>query len=245
MGQLYTQLPVVILPPSPGSLPKELKTIPDEIFEYIFKKLDMWSIEAVARTCRRFRLIFESDKISLMDITCVVSNNGAIKEQHMRHLEYPFKLICLDLELLPRPKFNVAVQRGEIKRSTGCHKKALLWIYEGEVTYEAFETYRKSVSEFSDAPIFLFEGDPVLLRYKIPGDAKQPLGVVSYKYLCISGGCLSQDWPSIINGFEGPQWIYFKPGGSYNEVTKWNINTPETLFIMESVFIKVLSGDIE
>jgi hypothetical protein len=244
MGQLYTQLPVVILPPSPGSLPKELKTIPDEIFEYIFKKLDMWSIEAVARTCRRFRLIFESDKISLMDITCVVSNNGAIKEQHMRHLEYPFKLICLDLELLLRPKFNLVVQGGEIKSSPGRHKKALLWIDEGEVTVKALKVYCKSVSECPDVPILLLEGNPVFRGYN-DSSFEQSLSVVSCKYLCISGGILSAGWAESINKIKGLQWVYFKPGGSNREVATWTITTQKTVFIMESVFIEPLSGNIK
>jgi hypothetical protein len=244
MGQSYTQLPVLILPPSPGSLPEELKTIPDEIFVYIFKKLDMWSIEAVARTCRRFRLIFESDKISLMDIICIASNNGTLNERRMRNLEYPFELICSNLELLLRPKFNLAVQRGEIKSSPGRHKKAFLWIDEGEVTVKALRAYRKSLSECPDVPILLLEGDPVFSQYNLPY-FKQSMSVVSCKYLCISGGILSKGWAGFINEIEGLQWVYFKPGGSNREVATWTITTQKTVFIMESVFIEPLSGNIK
>jgi hypothetical protein len=253
MGQSYNtqSKPVVILPPSPRSLPKQLEIIPDEIFLNIFKMLGIWSIEAVARTCRRFRLIFESDKISLMDIICIASDNGALNERRMRNLEYPFELICLDSKLLPRPKFNLAVQKGEVKSSPGHHKKALLWIDEGKVAYKAFEAYYKSLSECPDVSILLLEGDPVFFRYKIPDvkqlarDVKQPASVVSCKYLCISGGCLSQDWQSLINGTSGPQWVYFKPGGLYNEVVTWTISTPKTLFIMESVKIQRVLGTVE
>jgi hypothetical protein len=246
MRQSCTQLKLVVntFSLSSGTLPNELKIIPDEIFSNIFRMLDMDSMGAVIITCWKFKLLYESDKTSLMDITCTALDNEALNKRRVGNLKYPLKLICLDLKLLLRPKFNLAIQRGEIKSSPGCHKKALLWIYKSKVTYEALRVFHESVSECPDVPILLFKGDPVFLLYKLPS-AKQPGRVVSWKYLCISGGDLSTTWPGLINEIEGLQWVYFKPGESYSDEVTWTITTRKTVFIMESVSIKSLSGNIK
>jgi hypothetical protein len=228
-----------------NTFPNELEIIPNEIFLDIFRMLDMWYIEAVAGTCKRFRSIIELDKILFIDIIYTISSNGILNDERcVGNLEYPLKSLCLHLESLPRPKFSLAVQREEVKSSPGRHKKALLWIYEDKITYEALEAFNKSVSECPDASILLLRGDSIFSPYELP-PVKQPGSVVSWKYLCISGGLLSAGWSELINGIEGLQWVYFKPGGSYIKVTTWIITTQKTVFIMESVTIEKVSGNIK
>jgi hypothetical protein len=224
MGQCCTQLERVVgtFSPLSGTFPKGLEIIPDEIFLNICKMLNIKSVEAVARTCKRFRSIMKSDKIPLMYIIYTASDNEALNG-YVRNLEYPLELICSDLKLLPRPKLNLAVQRGEIKRSPGFHEKALLWIHKDMVTNEALEAFQKSVSECPDASILLLKGDLVVFPSDLPS-VKQPGSVVSWKYLCISGGGLSAGWSGFINEIEGLQWVYFKPGESSDDEATWTMS---------------------
>jgi hypothetical protein len=215
--------------PKSKPIVKKIDSLPDEIFLCIFGMLDMDSMGVVVITCRKFNLLYESNKTLIMKIKYIMLCNGFLDEQWVDKLKYPLKLLCRELGLLPWPKFNLAVQREEIKSSLECYKKAILWIDEGGVTCEASQAFHKSVSECPDASILIFEGDPVNFQYGLP--------LVSCKYLCISGGCLFADWSRFINEI--------KPAGLYDKVVTWVIDTKTTLFIMDSVEIKEHSGDIK
>jgi hypothetical protein len=230
MGQLNNK-------PKSKPIVKKIDSLPKEILLYIFTMLDMDSMGVVVITCRKFNLLYESSKALIMNIKYIMSRGGFIDEQRVDKLKYPLKLLCQELDLLPWPKFNLAVQREEIKSSTEYYKKAILWINEDFVTYEAFQEFQKSVSECPDASILIFEGDP----FSFHGG----LSPISCEYLCISGGCLLVDWSKFINGIKGLQWVYFKPDGLHNEAVTWFIDTKTTLFIMDSIEVKEHSGDIK
>jgi hypothetical protein len=223
--------------PKSKPIVKKIDSLPDEIFLCIFGMLDMDSMGVVVITCRKFNLLYESNKTLIMKIKYIMLCNGFLDEQWVDKLKYPLKLLCRELGLLPWPKFNLAVQREEIKSSTECYKKAILWINEEFVTYEAFQAFQQFVSECPDASILIFEGDPVSFQCR--------LSPISCKYLCISGGCLLADWSKFINGIKGLQWVYFKPGGLHNKAVTWFIDTKTTLFIMDSIEVKEHSGDIK
>jgi hypothetical protein len=222
-----------------------LGTLHKDIVSYIFRILDIYSMRAMAVTCRKFKLLYESDETKIMKIVYAVSSNKVLNQQHVHDLEYPLKLLCWESGLLSWPKFKPAVRRREIKSSPGGYKKAFLWIDEGKVVCKVFQTFKESISECSDAFILFLKGNPVFFQYNLPVFTKEPVKRSSLEYLCISGGSLSADWPKFISWFENLKWIYFKPSGRYGEIATWTITNKQKIrFIIDSADIKINSGNV-
>jgi hypothetical protein len=207
--------------------PTSLKTLPKEMVLCILEKLNMKSRVLMGMTCKYLKSIYESIKKQIINIENITLNDKDVHWKLLRDFEHAFEYIFQYLS----------------ESSPECSKKALLWVQNYESNDE-LKLLREFVFQYPQTPILFWKGDTISFVNMTP--AGQFSKLKSLKYLCISGGCLSVDWPIFFHGFKQLKLIYFRQNKVYCSESIWAMNIQEeTLFIMDLVEIEKIFGNIE
>jgi hypothetical protein len=242
------------LSPSSRTLSSLLEIIPDEIFLAIFIMLDVWSIGAVLKTCRRFKSItYGSNKKLFITVKYIVSNSTALDMKLVRDLIYPLEFQFRNSGLLLLLEFKPVDPESETESSSGYSVNVLLWVEKSwVVTNKALESLRwfiSKISEDAQTPIILLlKGDTIFSKdEKLLQKVRE---LRSLKVLSVIDG--SPEYWSKLNSFNELQLVYFVPKEQYirdekliylDSITVWTINTQETTFIVNSTGIEIICPD--
>jgi hypothetical protein len=203
-----------------------LGTLHKDTLLRIFEMLEMKSMVAVARTCKYFQSIYESVK-KPMDIYHIKLDDMVV-DWELCDFKYALKYISQYL----------------IKSSSKCPTEALSWIQEKEVTAKLLILLEWFVSKYPQASTLFLKGQSIFFGTHEIHD--RFLKLKSLKYLCISGGSPSQDWSWFLGQFKKLELVYFAPGQLWKYEEKILVlDTEKTVFIMDSVDIILLFGEIK
>jgi hypothetical protein len=235
--------PLLISPSSLEISSLSLRTLSKDILLIIFKRLDVRSVTALEITCKYFKSIWESvpGPYMYMDFIPQVK---FVDFQFLRRFRYLSKCISQDMKLRSLSEFNLVVSEGKTESSIEYFTKALL-VQDKNLEDDELKLLESFVSKHPQTPILFWGGNPMF--HEISISCRSLKKMRSLEYVCISNGCFSGNWPEFFNQFEQLKLVYFAPTKRCNEDEEqtWTINTRKTLFIMEFVVIKRVSGTLE
>jgi hypothetical protein len=232
------------LPSSLETLSLSLRTLPKDILLIIFGELDMRSMTEVIITCKYFKSIWEFVPKPRVCIYPIVLKNDVVDWQLLRGFEYSLKYISRDLKLRSLSEFKlVVVSEGKTESSLEYPMKAALLVQDDNLEKDELQLLESFVSQYSQTIILFLADDKHFSRMSKLYQSLRTLH--SLEYICISNGHLGTDWPNLFNQFKRLKQVYFTPNEQYDTETKWTINTPKTVFIMDYVSIEPLSGNIK
>jgi hypothetical protein len=224
-----------------------LGNLPNDRLLVIFSMLDMWSIQAVLKTCKRFRSIIYGSNIKLIINVDYIASNGAVVDKKLvRNLMYPLEFKFRNSGLLLLLEFKPVDPEREIDSSSGDSVNVLLWIEQQRITNKAFQSLKWFISKYSQLPIMLLlKGDSIFSNNEELLETVMKLR--SLRVLGVTDG--SPECWSELHPFKELELVYFTPKRqyrigefafiSYISKTVWTINTEKTIFIMDSTNTRI------
>jgi hypothetical protein len=252
MGQSNNSKPKPIVTemdssPSSRILLSSLRALSNDILLNIFLMLDVWSIGAVLKTCKHFKLIIYGSNIKIfITINYIASWINVLDTERVRDLMYLLEFKFRNLGLPFSLEFKPVDPKRKTESSSGYSVNVLLWVEQHRVTDEALQSLRWFISEYSQTPILLLKGDSIFSKDKELLQKVRELH--SLKVLGVIDGSL-KCW-SELQTFNELELVYFATTKEYRidkkkfvsiaSTTVCTISTQETTFIMNVANIGII-----